>query len=71
MRRGCRHPAPDLPDEPARDLRNREIAETLFLTEKTVEMHLTTVYRKLGIRSRVQLAGAGVTSSEHDTSVPA
>jgi DNA-binding CsgD family transcriptional regulator len=34
---------------------NREIAEILFLTEKTVESHLTSVYRKLGIRSRGEL----------------
>jgi DNA-binding CsgD family transcriptional regulator len=36
---------------------NREIAQTLFVTEKTVEIHLTRAYRKLGIRSRWQLAG--------------
>jgi DNA-binding CsgD family transcriptional regulator len=36
-------------------LTNREIAETLFLSEKTVEGHLGQVYRKLGIRVRSQL----------------
>jgi ATP/maltotriose-dependent transcriptional regulator MalT len=35
---------------------NREIAEGLFLTLKTVENHLTAAYRKLGISSRTQLA---------------
>jgi DNA-binding NarL/FixJ family response regulator len=35
---------------------NRAIAEGLFLTLKTVENHLTAVYRKLGISSRTQLA---------------
>lgn len=35
---------------------NREIAQQLFVTEKTVELHLTNAYRKLGIRSRFQLA---------------
>jgi DNA-binding CsgD family transcriptional regulator len=34
---------------------NREIAQTLFVTEKTVEIHLSRAYRKLGIRSRRQL----------------
>jgi len=44
---------------------NREIAQTLFVTEKTVEFHLTHAYRKLGIRSRWQLAEfAGRTNGE-------
>jgi alkylation response protein AidB-like acyl-CoA dehydrogenase len=40
------------------ELTNRAIAQNLFVTEKTVELHLTSAYRKLGIRSRFQLAGA-------------
>jgi len=35
---------------------NREIAQTLFVTEKTVEAHLSSAYRKLGIRARGELA---------------
>ena len=35
---------------------NREIAQTLFVTPRTVEFHLTSVYRKLGISSRAGLA---------------
>jgi DNA-binding CsgD family transcriptional regulator len=34
---------------------NREIAQTLFVTEKTVETHLGHAYRKLDISSRRQL----------------
>ncbi|MBI5310902.1 MAG: AAA family ATPase [Actinobacteria bacterium] len=34
---------------------NREIAQTLFVTPKTVEVHLSNVYRKLDIRSRREL----------------
>jgi len=34
---------------------NRDVAATLFVTPKTVEFHLTRVYRKLRIRSRSQL----------------
>ena len=37
-------------------LTNRQIAEQLFLSEKTVEAHLSRAYRKLGVRSRTQLA---------------
>ncbi len=36
--------------------RNREIAEELFVTLKTVEVHLGRAYTKLGISSRLQLA---------------
>jgi DNA-binding CsgD family transcriptional regulator len=37
---------------------NPEIAQILFVTRKTVETHLGSVYRKLGITRRARLAQA-------------
>jgi DNA-binding CsgD family transcriptional regulator len=37
---------------------NRQIAEALFVTRKAVEWHLGNAYRKLGVRSRGELADA-------------
>ena len=37
---------------------NRDIAQALFVTIKTVEMYLTRIYRKLDMSSRRHLAGA-------------
>jgi DNA-binding CsgD family transcriptional regulator len=40
----------------AEEMTNREIAQALFVTPKTVEVHLSNAYRKLDIRNRRQLA---------------
>jgi len=37
---------------------NREVAEQLFMAQRTVESHLSRAYRKLGVHSRTQLAQA-------------
>jgi DNA-binding CsgD family transcriptional regulator len=39
-------------------LSNREIAQTLFVTARTVEGHLTSVFRKLQVDSRDELSAA-------------
>jgi DNA-binding CsgD family transcriptional regulator len=53
----------------AEDLSNKEIAQALFVTVKTIEQHLSRVYRKLDLSSRRQLAGALGASAE--SAVPA
>lgn len=39
----------------ARGATNREVGTAMFLSEKTIETHLSSVYRKLGVRRRSQL----------------
>ncbi len=39
-------------------LTNRQIAQALFVTSRTIEAHLTQTYMKLAITSREQLATA-------------
>jgi ATP/maltotriose-dependent transcriptional regulator MalT len=48
----------DVAELVARGRTNREVAEALFLSEKTVENHLSRVYAKLGLRSRAELVAA-------------
>jgi DNA-binding CsgD family transcriptional regulator len=40
----------------AQGLSNREVASQLFLSPRTVDFHLRSIFRKLGITSRMQLA---------------
>ena len=39
----------------ARGLANRDVAAALFLSPRTVEHHLASVFRKRGYRSRAQV----------------
>lgn len=36
-------------------LSNKEVANQLFVTEKTVKFHLTNIYKKMSVKSRAQL----------------
>ena len=42
----------------AAGLSNAEVAARLFMARRTVEAHLSRIYRKLGVRSRTQLLRA-------------
>jgi DNA-binding CsgD family transcriptional regulator len=61
----------------ARGATNREVAGALFLSQKTIEFHLRNVFRKLGLRSRAQLAhlagraGGLPLATPHDASAAA
>ena len=39
----------------SKGLANKEVADQLFVTEKTVKFHLTNIYKKMNIKSRSQL----------------
>ena len=48
----------EIADRVALGRTNREIADELFLSPKTIEGHLTTVFAKLGVASRAEVAEA-------------
>ena len=50
----------------AQGLSNKEIGAALFLSPKTIERHLGSVFRKRGVRSRTELAVAYARAPEQD-----
>jgi DNA-binding CsgD family transcriptional regulator len=48
----------------------REVADTLFISPKTVQWNLSKIYRKLGVRSRAELA-AKLSTAAHAEQTPA
>ncbi len=51
--------------------RNREIAEKLHVSVRTIEAHLGRIYRKLAVRSRAQLASVVAAADAPSGEVPA
>lgn len=45
----------EVADQAVRGLTNKEIARELSITERTVKAHLGAIFRKLGVRDRIQL----------------
>jgi DNA-binding NarL/FixJ family response regulator len=44
----------DVMSEVSSGINNKQIGKKLFITEKTVKYHLTFIYRKLGVKNRMQ-----------------
>jgi DNA-binding CsgD family transcriptional regulator len=62
----------------SKGLSNKEVANQLFVTEKTVKFHLTNIYKKMSVKSRAQLIvwclphlGFVENESNRETTVPA
>jgi DNA-binding CsgD family transcriptional regulator len=53
----------------ARGLTNRQIAQNLFVTARTVEGHLTNVFTKLDVRARSELSAALGTTATRSAQV--
>jgi DNA-binding CsgD family transcriptional regulator len=49
---------------------NREIAQALFVTRKTVETHVAAIYRKLDVNDRGRLAGILAGAAAEDQGPP-
>jgi DNA-binding CsgD family transcriptional regulator len=49
---------------------NREVADALYITVRTVEANLTRIYAKLGVRSRAQLIARRRTDSSSTSGAP-
>src|SRR5437016_13070956 len=53
--RGLSHREAEVAELVSKGLSNKEVANQLFVTEKTVKFHLTNIYKKMNVKSRSQL----------------
>lgn len=52
---GLSHRQADVAALVSKGLSNKDVADQLFVTEKTVKFHLTNIYKKMKFKSRAQL----------------
>lgn len=55
VQKGLSHREADVAVAVSKGASNKDVAQALFVTEKTIKFHLTNVYKKMGVKSRSQL----------------
>ncbi len=55
IQKGLSNREAEVADLVSKGLSNKEVANQLFVTEKTVKFHLTNIYKKMNVKSRAQL----------------
>lgn len=55
MQKGLSNREAEVAELVSKGLSNKEVANQLFVTEKTVKFHLTNIYKKMSVKSRAQL----------------
>src|SRR5690606_31289283 len=55
MQKGLSNRESEVAELVTKGLSNKEVANQLFVTEKTVKFHLTNIYKKMNVKSRAQL----------------
>lgn len=53
-------------DEVLKGKSNKEIAETLFVSEKTIKFHLTNIFQKCFVKSRLELISKGLNMNNNN-----
>ena len=53
--KGLSYRESEVAEQVTKGITSKEIAEKLFVTEKTIKFHLTNIYKKMNVKSRAQL----------------